>query len=722
MHRFLPRIPTLATFGLALFCLLPTGCNGTDDLAAIPGITVHTGGLEKPASNADLERYIKNGLLHPYGSTARVSFTVFEPTFGFATVQSDAGTAESTSSFSTTNLQEAGVDEADTTKFDGRYLFVAEQPDYYLGWFDILPVPLASMAVDALPLVTPPVATRTTASRVVAPWPGPRAQPRIRVLDTTTTPPSATEVAVITLPLGAGVSGMYLLPAEAASGRPATLATVGHSAPKTRDWSVWTDPWVWQNGRTAVTVLDVTDPSAPTLRHSIELEGHLIESRTVAGVLYVATRYAPYLPGLIRWPNSEEEAEANRTVVNSASLADLLPQRTIDGLAPVAQVSADDCFVPSGIDATSGHPDLVVVTAINLADPTTLNSVCLGAASHGLYGTPDALYLTGSTWNTDSFGSETVIHKFSLSATGPEYRGSGQVPGNLGWRNPRFRLGAAGDYLRVLTTERDFSRNPSISHQLNVLTESATDPFTLQMVATLPNPDRPAPIGKPGEDIFAVRFMGDRGYVVTFRRVDPLYVLDLSDALDPFIAGELMVPGFSDYLHPIGTDLLVGVGQDVTDDPALPATIGGVKVGLFNVADPSNPIALESVVLGTRGSRTQVSQDPHAFAFLPGSGGAPHKLAIPVNLFQQTATEPITSRWARTGLHLFEIAPASTGAPASLTQVGEVVAESASDTVTWPAYWGDDRGVIVDTAVHYVHENQVWSAPWNAPDTAVGPQ
>ncbi len=158
---------------------------------------------------------------------------------------------------------------------------------------------------------------------------------------------------------------------------------------------------------------------------------------------------------------------------------------------------------------------------------------------------------------------------------------------------------------------------------LHVLRESAVAK-RLDEVGRLPNAQRPAPLGKPGEQVYAVRFLGNRGYVVTFRRIDPLYVLDLSDPADPKSVGELQVAGFSDYLFPMSDSLLLGVGKDADVN----GMVGGVKVALFDVADPANPQQVASQVFGQAGSTSGLDASRHGIDIFPR--GTTVRVALPL--------------------------------------------------------------------------------------------
>jgi hypothetical protein len=265
----------------------------------------------------------------------------------------------------------------------------------------------------------------------------------------------------------------------------------------------------------------------------------------------------------------------------------------------------------------------------------------------------------------------TSIHKFKLSAGGLSYSATGEVPGHLGW-NPQlkaFRLNEAGGDLRVLSFTgsqgwglvEDLSTAPSPA-RLTVLRERTSD-GSLQEVASLPNPQRPALLGKPGEQVMGVRFVGDRGYLVTFRRTDPLYVLDLSNASDPKLAGALEVPGFSEQLFPLANGLLLGVGKEADST----GRTAGVKVALFDVADASQPRLAGSVVVGDAGSTTALDSSRHGINLFDKNGSS--RITLPANVYNGKLGAPFA--WTR-GLLRFEVDTAARSLR-QLTTVGSGV-------------------------------------------------
>jgi hypothetical protein len=119
-----------------------------------------------------------------------------------------------------------------------------------------------------------------------------------------------------------------------------------------------------------------------------------------------------------------------------------------------------------------------------------------------------------------------------------------------------------------------------------------------------------------GERIYAVRFLGDVGYVVTFRQTDPLYTIDLSDPDNPAVRGELKIPGYSAYLHPVGDGLLLGIGQDADETSG---RTQGLQISLFDVSDLAHPARLQQRKLGERYSSSAVEFNHHAFLWWPAT-------------------------------------------------------------------------------------------------------
>jgi hypothetical protein len=252
----------------------------------------------------------------------------------------------------------------------------------------------------------------------------------------------------------------------------------------------------------------------------------------------------------------------------------------------------------STIDLTQGLPAVDVDSVLTDGDI--------------VYASPTALYVSTERWLDPSGGDEpstgvvTEIHRFDISdPDATAYTGSGTVDGYM---LSQWSMSEQDGILRVAsTTSPPFDQTGTQQGESeSFITDLATTGGGLTRVG------RVGGLGK-GEQIYAVRFIGDVGYVVTFRQVDPLYTVDLSDPTAPRVAGELKLPGYSAYLHPVGDGLLLGIGQDAD---ASGRTLG-LQASLFDVSDPANPVRVDSEGFGA-GASSEVEYDHHAFAWFAG--------------------------------------------------------------------------------------------------------
>ncbi len=420
-------------------------------------------------------------------------------------------------------------------------------------------------------------------------------------------------------------------------------------------------PFWWFRSSVAVHRVDVTDAAAPKAGERLAIDGQLVAARRVGDQMVLVTTWVPSLP-VDRLPANATAAEREAAIAGTTS-ADILPRMRRNGGAPTALLGETDCWTQPGNASTDVQVTTITLLDLRAADLAP-RSRCFVGGTQALYMTSGSLYLATTRWVYTSGGGgialagypadiRTDIHKFAFGAQGVSYRASGDVPGHLGWdaRQSSYRFSEWNGDLRVVTFTGSFGwgdvadpATPASPARLSVLRERAGQ-TTLQTVATLPNTRRPELLGKPGEQLRAVRFVGDRGYVVTFRQIDPLYVLDLADPADPKTAGELEVPGFSDHLLPLADDLLLGVGRDV--DPVT-GRVAGLKLALFDVRDAARPLALDSVTLGRMGSMSALDTSPHGINWLTTGGVA--RVALPVAL----ATTGDFSGWQQ-GLQRLEV-------------------------------------------------------------------
>ena len=497
------------------------------------------------------------------------------------------------------------------------------------------------------------------------------------------------------------------------------LVTVGGRNSYT---SRWLDVWYWTSNETHVEFLDASDPAALVSLETLSIEGQLVSSRRIGDVLYLVTRYTPYLAGYETYAYSDESRQNNAELLTGSTLDDLLPKVTDSQQQVSNLIDSSDCYLPTRSLDVNSDPSIITVAAIPLAAPGEQQSTCFLGDSETLYMTAESLYLATTQYNYQTFSTAalvydpqhtTAIHKFALQGGGIEYRGSGQVRGHLGWAEDKksFRMGENGDYLNIVTSVGDTWGQTS-STRLTVLKE-ASQGNALQVVSVIDG------IGKPGERLYAARFLGNRAYLVTFRLTDPLYVVDLSDQENPVIAGSLEIEGYSDYLHPISESLLLGIGKDaIFDDTSSDfgggrgAWYQGLKLSLFDVSDPANPSEVAALVLGKRGTESAVLSDHHALSFLPASGTEPARLAIPVDLNDtipsSTSFNPALPNayydYTHSGLYSFEIDAEG------ITQAGIIFGTQLGSNLFYGEY--TDRSILLNDAVFYIHQGEVLSSNW----------
>jgi uncharacterized secreted protein with C-terminal beta-propeller domain len=215
---------------------------------------------------------------------------------------------------------------------------------------------------------------------------------------------------------------------------------------------------------------------------------------------------------------------------------------------------------------------------------------------------------------------KTVVHKIAIKDGVLTYQTMAEVSGSV---LNQFSMDEKDGYLRIATTKNQTwsdligEQDKASFNNLYVLDDK------LKVVGTLSG------LAK-GERLYSARFIGNRAYLVTFKQVDPLFVIDLKDPTAPAVLGELKIPGFSNYLHPYDENTLIGFGKDTAENQWGGVTTGGLKLSLFDVSQVDKPQELDKYVLGDRGSDSIALNDHRAFLFSKEK----NILAIPVSLYQ----------------------------------------------------------------------------------------
>jgi len=457
--------------------------------------------------------------------------------------------------------------------------------------------------------------------------------------------------------------------------------------------------------------VDLDAAGNATLGRHAAIDGRLVGSRLVGNVLVLVTTHAPRLA--FELLPAGATAQQKETELAKMTTADFLPAWRADGSAAMSLVADTDCYVQPKNHSLA--LEVTTITAIDLASSTLARaSRCFVGGTEALYMAPKSLYVattrfpyeilsTGRVQYAPQFATD--LHKFSVDGLAIDYRASGEVEGNLGWDPERksYRLGEYNGDLRVLSftgqtgwllpEDATSGTTPPSPATLTILRESVSDKM-LAKVATLPNSEHPEALGKPGEQVHAVRFAGARGYLVTFRSVDPLYVLDLADPAHPQVAGSLAVPGFSDYLFPLTDSLLFGVGRDVDAS----GHIGGIKLGLFDVSSASEPKALDARTLGAAGSQSALDYSSHGINWL--QSGTVTQIGLPMIL-----TAAPNDRNPQHGLQRIEV---DTQARSLAVKT---MLPAPPDPTSYPDLWGD-RSLQIESKLLYLTQGHVVIDDW----------
>lgn len=691
LKQMILSVPLIACGSLASLGLI--GCGGDNSSGKTTDTETDYSKLSaselKPeplreASASELELLVKNGLrLNIAGQKE------FDDVMRDTPILSNAADeGSSTESFSGTNVQVQGVDEADHVKYDGAHIFLATPIDYSNN----------------------------------------QAEQHLKIFAADANTAQVSEVSDITLAADhwGDVSELYLVNSNDATSGLVTLRrswnfiafdtviddtddAIEPNQDIAIDMSVTDErfmPYHMQNG-VEITLYDVRSPSNPDKAWSMTLDGDLLSSRKIGNTLYLITSFMPGINNLEIYATTDEVRTANETLIKNTSLEKLLPEYSINGGSPQPLTSGDGCLIPESTTDTIGYSNFINITAINLATQQMIESVCVNGYIDGIYSSQENLYLGGSKYEEWNFWQGyTVVHQFALTEAGVDYRATGAVEGILGWNNPAFRMDEYDDNLRLVTTT--FNDQGERTHHLHVL-RNTDNSNQLTQIAQLPNDLHPEPIGKPREDIYAVRFHGERAYVVTFERIDPLYVLDLTDATNPVIAGELEIPGFSTYLHPIGDNYLFSLGNE-TDNNGWQT---GIKVSLFDIRDMSNPVLVNSHVLGNNYSWSDALYDHRVLSFLQTSADQ-LRISFPMTFYNYEEVHADNALYPsiHSGLQLFEINGLQSN-EASLEHLGEVVGATNEDhPESFWYYIGRTRGIMHNNAVFYTYEATVTGELW----------
>lgn len=437
-------------------------------------------------------------------------------------------------------------------------------------------------------------------------------------------------------------------------------------------------------------ILEVDISGEPEILRTMTIDGSFISGRMVEDSVRLVATSAPvgfeweYPSG--RGLRAEREAtEKNRDIVRGSTAENWIPYYVVaDGDGEIVDEGVlFDCDRASHPEEFSGLNMLSVVTIDLSGGLSVVDATGVLANGSTVYASADSLYVATQNWQTwrwQATGAEsdrpegptTEIHKFDIgSPTRTDYLASGEIAGYL---LNQFAMDEHDGMLRVAstTTPNWWGSGPDSESRITVLRQIGDGLVRVGLVEGL---------GET-EQIYSVRFMGDIAYVVTFRQTDPLYTVDLSNPRRPQVMAELKIPGYSAYLHPVGDGLLMGIGQDATDE----GVVQGSQVSTFDVSDLSNPQRVDTYTL-SEGTNSQVEYDHHAFLYWEG-----------------LAMVPVQQWWwdDEKGEELFMGAVGlSVGDDGALSEVGKVV-HPGGDQNDWDGRSQILRSVALDGSLYTI--------------------
>jgi len=344
--------------------------------------------------------------------------------------------------------------------------------------------------------------------------------------------------------------------------------------------------------------ISTLEKNAPILIKSFGIEGNYLSSRLVGDYIYVVANQYTYRGGPIMPMILEDEGH--------------------QGIETTTLAYEDLAYFPGHV-----NNNMLYTMGIDLNNLTTegLDVKAYLGGGDELYADKDSMYLalranSGMWWR--GWGENTDIFSFDLEKGQINFKAKGTVPGYI---INQFAMDEYNGHFRIATTRwgaEDATQGNTTLNNLYILDETLTEVGSLENLA-------------PGETIYSTRMMGDQVYMVTYRQVDPFYVIDTGNPEAPKVLGYLKIPGYSNYMHPYDEQTIIGVGMEtkLVDGRVIN---DGVKISIFDVSDFNNPVEKDKALIGTGNSSTDVSYDHKAFLF----NKEKNILAIPVSLVSPT--------------------------------------------------------------------------------------
>jgi len=375
-------------------------------------------------------------------------------------------------------------------------------------------------------------------------------------------------------------------------------------------------PYMFERPKTIVTILDVSDRAAPVVLSKTAFDGTQSSSRLIDGVLHlIVSNYQSYYYDVFPRLGSPD---LDASIEDTAAVLPKYTHVAADGTENSGNVVTwETMYRPEDPDGFG----VVTVISLDVDDNASFTSIGVAAEPGLVYSSTGALYLTDTAYNFSGGQRETTdIYKFTYEGRGATAAATGSVPGRV---LNQYSMGEYEGKLRLASTiGAQWGPFGQVSPSSNNVYVLGQDEASLDVIGSVTGI-------APGETIQSARFMGPRGYVVTFLQKDPLFTLDLADPTNPQIVGELEVPGFSTFIVPMDDNHLLTIGQYVPPPGEFGAS--GVQLSIYDITDFSKPTVLSNVVLGQdTGAWSEAIGDPKAFTYYADRG----LVALPLSIYE----------------------------------------------------------------------------------------
>jgi inhibitor of cysteine peptidase len=557
--------------------------------------------LNKFSSYDELKTFLETDHPLPSNYWIKGGERGFETLDAQATVPAAAETANS--DYSETNIQVEGVDEADIVKTDGEYIYVVSGGNvtivkaYPPEEARVLSKISLTGGIAGIFINGDKLAVFETEYGIYPLYEGEIAYDLPSSSEEVNETTGDDETSIVPPPTN-GSAPDDETRTSSSSSEPKNGNTTAEEPPRN---PVPTEPIVYEPPTTSIKVYDISDRGNPVLTRNFSVDGNYFSSRMIGDYVYVvATQWAVFIETDVFLPRVHSD---NETEV----------------------IAADDIYYYDLSDSSYSFTSIVALNIQNDAQEPTHQTILLGGTST-IYVSQNNIYLTfpNYVWQENET-MKTTVQRIKINKQAITFAAQGEVPGYI---LNQFSMDEHSGYFRIATTTNNWRTFAEATSENNV--------YVLDMNLNI--------VGKledlaSGEQIYSTRFMGDRCYLVTYRQIDPFFVIDIANPTEPKVLGYLKIPGFSGYLHPYDENHIIGIGKQDTN----------VKLSLFDVTDVTDPTETAKYIVEAEYSDSPVLYDHKAFLF----DKPKQLLALPVSTNLLRLRDGNSNYWQ--GAYIFDI-------------------------------------------------------------------